>query len=375
MKDLLDILHAARQFRRQGQPFVCITVVKTSGSTYRRPGARMLVSQEGQLTGAVSGGCLEEDVAIRARQTLQEGRPRLVSYDTTSEEDVLWGMGLGCAGVTHLWMEPVQSADDFTPFNWLASVVEENTPAALATVFAASDWAASLAGRRAFLSATGQWHSNIAHRQLEDRLQQLCQAALDRGKTRIETLELQGGSVEMLVEFLHPPVSLTLFGGGHDALPVVELAVRLGWQVTVVDHRPAYARPERFPGARSVVLATPEEVPEKIQLQPASLALIMTHNYLKDQALLRWLLTTPVQYIGLLGPWRRSERLLRELQGEDLRLNRRDRERLFAPVGLDIGAETPEEIALSILAEMQAVIRRRKAGFLRNRKGPIHDVD
>ncbi|RMG60711.1 MAG: XdhC/CoxI family protein [Calditrichaeota bacterium] len=374
MKDLLDILHAARRFRQEGRPFVCVTVVKTSGSTYRRPGARMLVSEDGRLTGAVSGGCLEEDVAVRARQTLQEGRPRLVTYDTTSEEDILWGMGLGCAGVTHLWMEPIVPDTDFSLFDWLGRVIEENTPAALATVFAASGNLSDLSGARGFLTAGGQWESTLSGSPAEEAIRRRCQAALEEGKTRSEKLALEGGKLEMLVEFLHPPVSLTIFGGGHDALPVVALAAQLGWQVTVVDHRPAYACRERFPGAKAVLLAAPEEVPEKIQLQPASLVLLMTHNYLHDKALLRWLLSTPVQYIGLLGPWRRSERLLRELQEEEgLRLSEQDRQRLFAPVGVDIGAETPEEIALSILAEMQAVIRRRNAGFLRERKGPIHE--
>jgi xanthine dehydrogenase accessory factor len=178
---------------------------------------------------------------------------------------------------------------------------------------------------------------------------------------------------EILIEVVRPPPRLLVFGAGPDAVPVVRIAYELGWEVVVVDWRPAYARRESFPEASDVVLCEAEQVGEHVDVDGTSAALVMTHHYLHDRSLLRFLLPSAVRFIGILGPRKRTESLLGDLEEEGLSFSRDQLERLHGPAGLDIGAESPEQIALALLAEIQAVLAGRSGGWLCLRKGPIHD--
>ena len=191
------------------------------------------------------------------------------------------------------------------------------------------------------------------------------------GRTR--HYELTHGKASVLIEPLLPPIALYIFGAGYDAVPLAHLASELGWRVTVADHRPSYARAERFPQAREVLLAQPGHPPDGLAFDSRSVAVIMSHNYLQDQALLQGLIGAPLAYLGVLGPHQRTLRLLADLQKEGVAPTNAQLERIFSPVGLDIGAETAEEIALSILGEIQAVLTGRQGGKLRDHSGPIHD--
>ena len=198
-------------------------------------------------------------------------------------------------------------------------------------------------------------------------------AALHTGRSGTRCYITVGGEVEAFLEALQPPPTLAIFGAGYDALPVAQGAKNLGWRVTVADHRPAYATAERFPSADVVVLATAPASVERMALDARSCALLMTHNYLLDLELLPHLLLSPARYIGVLGPQSRAERLLSDLDRQGWTFSAAQLARLHAPVGLDIGAETPAEIALSILAEIQSVLARRQGGTLRKRPVPIHE--
>ncbi|MGZ5233213.1 MAG: XdhC family protein, partial [Burkholderiales bacterium] len=180
------------------------------------------------------------------------------------------------------------------------------------------------------------------------------------------------GSVEVFLERIEPPTPLVVFGAGHDAIPVVRLAKELGWHVTLVDHRPAYATATRFPVADQIVLSTLADVGSKVMLTEATLALLMTHNYLRDLELLEMLLPSSVRYLGLLGPRRRTDQLLADLQQKGIEPTSDQLGRFYAPVGLDIGSEGPLEVALSVLSEMQAVMTRHPGSHLRDRQRPIH---
>jgi xanthine/CO dehydrogenase XdhC/CoxF family maturation factor len=195
--------------------------------------------------------------------------------------------------------------------------------------------------------------------------------ALEQDRSQVKSYNWAEGYIEVLLEVIQP-VPLLIFGAGYDAIPVARFAKALGWHVTVVDGRPAYAREDQFPDVDSVVLCPPESIRQHLRLNPRTVAIIMTHHYASDLELLRTLLPSPVRYIGILGPKRRTERLLQALQSEGLPITETDLQRVYSPVGLDVGAETPEEIALSILSEIQAVINRRSGDPLRNRKGGIH---
>lgn len=344
MREIGDLIAAWRALP-PGADAVLATVVATSGSTYRRAGARMLLSRDSWLAGSISGGCLEGDVVRTAWERTESG-PALVTYDATADEDIVWGFGLGCNGVVQVLLERLSA--DGGPMKFLAECHELRLPGVLATVV--SD-GSRLGFRYEFMGDFDP--SPVAQR-----------ASLLAGKHEIA----QVGDEVLLFESVLPPRSLTIFGAGHDAVPLVAAAKGLGWHVTVVDWRPAYARADRFPSVDSLVLSRPEAT-GSLALESGSAAVVMTHNYLSDLEILRHLLPGAPTYIGLLGPRRRTDRLLAEL-GTDV--SPFDLTKLRAPIGLDIGADEPDEIALAIVAEIQAFFTSRAAKPLHGFADPLH---
>jgi xanthine dehydrogenase accessory factor len=313
------------------RPSVLATLATVEGSSYRRPGARLLLTADGQRLGSISGGCLEEDVLVRARRVLTGGTTETVVYDTTSENDLVWGVGLGCHGVVR--------------------VVIEKLPARPAWAVAL---AANFAARRPTLLAVG--HTGADPAQLGTRL------------TEIPTVD-PGTFFDLVL----PPPALAIFGAGDDAQPLARLAHELGWHVTVADPRAAFSTTARFPTAQTVIAAPAGDLVGRVAPDAATLAVVMTHHYVHDVPLLRALLPCPLAYLGLLGPRKRAERILADLARDGLTITPEMLARLHAPVGLDLGADSPEQVALAILAEMQAVLARRDARPLRERTRPIHD--
>jgi xanthine dehydrogenase accessory factor len=330
MKELHDILALLDASAPAGA--ILVTLVGVEGSSYRRPGARMLLISEGRRTGSISGGCLEDDVIAQAKEMQASGRAKVVTYDTTSENDLVWGVGLGCHGVVHLLIE------ELPPRPVWADVLRKNilkrVPTELAVVWQGPE------GTRLGTSLAGEVRPEAGLR--------------------------------VFYQTVPPPPSLVVFGAGDDARPLVRFAKGLGWQVNVVDPRPAFATPARFPEADATVVARPEEAVARINPEADSAVVVMTHHYHHDVPLLRALLPRPLAYLGLLGPKKRADRILSDLAANGLTLAPDLRERLHAPVGLDLGADTPEEVALSILAEVQSVLAKRDARPLRERRRPIH---
>ena len=380
MKDLQTILSRAQVLDEAGASYILATVVQTSGSVYRGPGTRMLIEADLQSLGTISGGCLEGDVRENARAVFADGQPRLLHYDATSEDDILWGTGLGCSGTVDVLLERLPSGPLHYP-TFLHGCALENRHGVLVTVFATEGETTAAPGQHLILDERKNALDDIADSELRAIARNAAGemlATLD--DTRLPVVPgctrhcaLTHGKAALLLEPLLPPIALYLFGAGYDAVPLARLAGELGWRVTVADHRPAYARAERFPWARQVLLAQPGRLPEELPFDNRSCAVVMSHNYLQDQALLRDLLDAPLAYLGVLGPHQRTQRLLADLQKEGIAPSDEQVARLFGPVGLDIGAETAEEIALSILGEIQAVLTGRKGGSLRNHPGPIHD--
>lgn len=368
MKELREILTAYEAIHRQGKIAALATVVAVSGSSYRRPGARMLLTADGWVAGGVSGGCLESDVFQRARAVIEVGRPDIVTYDTTEDGDIVFGVGLGCRGVIQILIEPLTGSRP--DFEFLTNLVQKREAGVCATVFRSEGDNPMRLGDRLLLSQTGSVDNGLADEGLAADIRSDAADLLASGKSCVREYAMSGGSVAVFYEMLTPPQPLVVFGAGHDAPPLVRLAKELGWHVTVADARPAYATPERFPEADAVLVCPPEEAAARLSLDARTAVVLMTHNYLHDRALLEQLLPSPVRYLGVLGPKRRMERLLSELPpsavtGEAL-------SRLHSPVGLDIGADTPELIALAIIAGIQAVAAGRRGGFLRDHSGPIY---
>lgn len=378
MNEVKALVEAFDEAHIRGERCALATVVSVEGSSYRRPGARMLVREDGTSTGTISAGCLEADVIEHAKSVIKAGAAKLVKYDTASTSDEMaWGLGLGCNGIVRVLVEPLTPVSSYVEA--LRRSCDANTdafPLVVATVY--QDLRAGAArvaiGARLFIDEDGE----VDRENLSDEI-----ASLIEGDVRLTGLaestgtrfyEFAGGSLEVLVETLLPPVQLVIFGAGQDALPIVELARGLGWQTEVVD---PHARPislSRFAVADKVTLARPEEVGSRVKVMPRTLTLLMSHNYSNDLELLRFLLASPARYIGVMGPRDRTERMLSELAANErtFRLEETDLTRLHAPVGLDIGANASAEIAVSIVAEMRAVLDSRRGGMLRERRGSIH---
>jgi len=368
MKELREILDAYETIRRQGRAAALATVVAVSGSSYRRPGARMLLTSDGGVVGGVSGGCLESDVFARARTVMEAGRPDVVTYDTTEDGDIVFGVGLGCRGVIQILIEPLTGSRP--DFEFLAALAGRREAGVCATVFRSEGDARAGLGDRLLLSQTGSVYDGLADAGLAARVQLDAEEVLASGRSCLREYPMPSGSVAVFLEAIAPPQSLVVFGAGHDAPPLVRLAKELGWHVTVADARPAYATAERFPQADVVLICPPDEAALRLPLDARTAVVLMTHNYLQDRALLEQLLPSLIRYLGVLGPKRRMEGLFSELPPSTV--TDETLSRLHSPVGLDIGADTPELIALAIIAGIQAVAAGRPGGFLRDRSGPIY---
>jgi xanthine dehydrogenase accessory factor len=373
MKELQNIIKAFEQCKQNGQQTALATVVKTTGSVYRRPGARMLLTDDGQMIGAISGGCLESNVFERSQPLMfYSGEPLVVQYDMTSSEDIVWGFGLGCNGVVDVLIESLSDASASNQLEFISECFLQNQLGAIATIFSVKGETQVKIASRLFLKQDGAVTTNIKDSELTQKVLQDVQQVLKNGRSRVESYSLVNGNVEVLLEVIQPPLPLLVFGTGHDAIPVVDCAKQLGWHVTVIDNRPGYTTRDRFPKADDIIFCEPENLEAHLSFNLRMVAVVMTHKYLQDLELLRTLLLSPLQYIGLLGPKTRREKLLQDLQASGFRPTPDQLYRLYGPVGLDIGANTPEEIALSIVAEIQAIVAHRDGSSLRERTLPIH---
>ena len=331
------------------------TVVRISGSAYRRPGARLLVSEEGAAWGGVSGGCLEVDVRERALEAMRSGTACLRHYDTGAEADSVWGLGLGCEGAVDVLVQPVEGAFRDEVVARARELMAARLPFALATAISGPRM-----GRAALWSRGGlAW--SCGDPEVDAVLEQTAPELVERGSGMV----LEQGPSEVFVEVLIPPPHLLVFGAGDDALPLVRLATAVGFDATVIDHRPGMLTADRFPAPAQLALRRPEEGLQGMEPSRRHYAVVQTHSLAHDRRWVQALLRSPVPYLGLLGPRTRREELLQQL-GEN------SADRLYAPVGIDVGADGPEQVAVSIVAELLAVQSGRSPRHLRDRAGAIH---
>ncbi len=317
---------------------VLATLVTVEGSSYRRPGARLLLKPDGTRIGSISGGCLEEDVLARAQGVAKTGQAEVVVYDTTSENDLVFGVGLGCHGVVQVLLErlPARPA-------WAVAVAENlvrGQPTSL-----------TVRWRHPDAAALGTHLDEVGDRP---------------GRRPGPTTEA------VFCDVVKPAPQLIIFGAGDDAQPLLRMVKEFGWRVTVADPRAAFVTRERFPLADNLVSAPAASLVDRVAPEAQALAVIMTHHYVHDLPILRDLLGRPLAYLGVLGPKKRAQKMLEDLSAEGRVPTPEQRARLHTPVGLDLGGDTPETVALSIVAEMQSVLHGRDGKPLRHRTGPIH---
>ncbi len=372
MNELQAILEGFESSQKSGEITFLATVVKTQGSTYRRPGAKMLIANTGRMIGTISAGCLENEVFQHTQQRMSDGEPIVVSYDNTASEDILWGFGLGCNGIVQVLLERLERESTPNAIAFTQECFHKKHLGIIATVFAFEGAVNVKLGSRLLLYPNGKIITDIKDPNLIPSLIADSQAAFTNQKSSVNNYQLPLGSAEVFIEVIQPPTPLVIFGAGYDAVPVAQFAQALGWDVTVVDCRANEATKERFPASCDVILSRREIVDKQVFIDDYTVAVVMTHNYLDDLEILKMLLSSPARYIGVLGPKLRTERFLEDLHLQGIVYTTEQLKRLHGPIGIDIGADTPEGIAIAIIAEIQAVLTNRSGSFLRNRHQPIH---
>ena len=328
------------------ESLVLVTIIATEGSTYRKPGAMMLISHDQQFEGMISGGCLEGDLLHHATEVFSTGQPKFVTYDMHAGDDLVWSLGLGCDGIIHLMLQRLNSELDFGFLGRLEASHAKRC-AVLLALTTGPDAGLPVAAW-ALLDSAGKV---AGENSLQGLLKESAQPLWPDWRYRRLNSDEDGRDGELMLINIPPPIRVLVCGAGPDAVPVAQALCHLDWQVVVVDHRPSYAKPERFPDQCRVLTGRPETLSEIVGLDEIDAAVVMSHHLENDSVYLAQLAARNMAYIGCLGPRSRSQRL-KEMAGCP-------HQKVFGPVGLDIGAELPESIALSLVAEIHAVLNQR----------------
>ena len=331
----------------------------------------MLITDDGRWVGSISGGCLEGDALRKARTVMTSGTPMTVTYDTREESNQNLGIGLGCNGVIDVLIEPIDSNNKENPVAKFGSLLNTPLPLALATIFDGSDYV----GEKLMLTDSGDVISTFTNKSLATSVLKDLKNLFETKKSVATKYIVEGIDMDVFIELVQPSLSLIIFGGGFDARPVSELAKSLGWNVSVTDECVAHIAPIFFPTADKLSLCQREFIDRDFEITPYTACVLMSHNYDYDRDVLKKLLKTNTPYIGILGPRKRFDKMLIEFNSQGVKLTDQDFQRIHSPIGLDIGAEAPDEIALSIISEIQSKFSNRSGGFLKYHAGPIHQRD
>lgn len=366
-QETLEILQRVAALTAAGQQSAVACVVQIAGSAYRRPGARFLIAPDGSTLGGISGGCLEEDVRQTGLATMDTGECRLLHYETGDDDDPLWGLGLGCNGEVDVLVTPTTRAGVAEALGRFQHMLSGDTAFAVITLLGGAGTTDSPLDGRIFIPGDGAGadanrEPGTGDAELDEALLAAAAEALAEGRSQLVEVQETRAFIEIFV----PPPLLVLCGASDDAMPMVAFAAQVGFRVVVVDHRPAYLTTERFPAAWRLIQARPEDEGEAIPATADTFVVLKTHNLVRDKAWAHRFLAAPVAYLGLLGPRARCEEIADEAPPDQ-------RHRIFGPVGLDLGAEGPEQVGMAVIAQVLAVRAGRPPGHLKDREAPIHD--
>lgn len=362
MKETDQIVKAFHEASRLGKKTALATVVHVAGSSYRRPGARMLVTEDGKITGAISGGCLEGDALRKAVLAISQNKNKLVVYDTTDEDDAKLGIQLGCNGIVSILFEPIDPAQPQHAISILENIVSRRSPDTIITGY-------SVNGMEHF--GTRQ-PAGFPADEGNHLLTTLSEQSIDTAESRHTELMIQGNRQVFFIGYYQPAISLVIVGAGNDAMPLAAIAEQLGWKLVLADGRNTHANKQRFPSADKIIVAKPETAVSQLVIDKRTAIVLMTHNYNYDIEMLSLLLGSDANYIGLLGPASKRERIFEEIKKRGIVFSEPEKNRVYGPTGLDIGAETSEEIALSIASEIMSVMKNKMPIHLREKQEAIH---
>lgn len=369
MKEIDDIIQAYEKASAQKTKTALATVVHVEGSSYRRPGARMLVTETGELTGAISGGCLEGDALRKALLAIHEDRNKLVTYDTNNEDDAQFGVQLGCNGIIHILFEPIHEEAQQNPIALLKKAATERSSSAIVTLFSLiqkenQPGTSYLLNDREAVVNDSKPDLNLPLHMPDD-----VQTALSTQTSIVKHYEKD---LIGFIEIVEPKLSLIIFGAGNDVIPLTKMANILGWNTTIIDGRHTHVNRQRFPLAQRTLISKPESALDELTIDNRTAFVLMTHNYNYDLEVLNQLSTKNCSYIGILGPKKKFLRMIDDLADKGCKTPLSIMENIYSPVGIDIGAETADEIALSIISEIKAVFSSSNARFLRDKTESIH---
>jgi len=363
MQEIEQIVHAFKIAKKQGKKAALATVVHVTGSSYRRPGARMLVTEDGVMTGAISGGCLEGDALRKAVLAISQEKNKLVIYDTTDEDDAKLGIQLGCNGIVSILFEPIIDTSNNHPINALENAIAKRKPTIIITSFS-QDQQMHLG---TFSEST---IPSIIKKKLANELLEV----MESGVSLYKDLLIEDQLHHCFLEYCPPAISLFVVGAGNDAIPLIKFANILGWETHLMDGRHTHANLKRFPSVTNILVGKPLELIPTMTIDARTAFILMTHNYNYDLKMLECLQGKGFGYIGLLGPMAKRERMFEELNQKAVVFTNAEKEKIFGPTGLDLGAERAEEIALSICSEVMSVMNKKSAIKLREKTGPIHKL-
>ena len=344
------LLEAFERWSADGSSLVLASVYETQGSTYSKAGAQMLINGDGDFQGMLSGGCLEGDLAERARAVLQSGEPQAVTYDLGLNDDELWGLGVGCDGLMRIFLQPLTARNQYQPFAAIAEALRGDNAQAAALVIESG--IEDLAPGSSMVTVDGDVRFTDMPEPVASETRSPVGVTLLEGESAVKAIKVGAASARCLFVALVPPPAILVLGAGLDAGPVLRFASELGWRVTVQDHRPAYIESGNFEAAEQVLCVPVDELSTTLDLGRYSAAIVMSHHLVSDRSYLGQLAKTDMSYIGLLGPVDRRRRLLDDLGELAVRLEGR----LHGPAGLPLGGRGPAPIALSIIAEMHQVL-------------------
>ncbi|MFB6299213.1 MAG: XdhC family protein [Halobacteriales archaeon] len=362
-----EVLASIREILDEGRDAVLATVIGVEGSAYRRPGAKMIVDDETGALGSITAGCLEDEVFELASEVLADGSPRVETYDLMEDEDDVWGLGVGCNGIIDILLEPLDAS-----YEPAIEAIEANERIGVITVV---DGDEATTGSRAYYRPgegltveTGTFPNWLL-----DALADPAATLVEDGGSDTIRIETEAGSAEVFIDGLEPAPELVVLGTGHDVGPVVELGAKNDFRTTVIGFRGAADLEDRFPHADAIKRTSPANLADIHDFGPDTYVVVMTHNFIDDRLAIDALVDTDVAYIGLMGPHDRFEEMLEDFAEEGRTFTEDELDRIYTPIGIDLGGGSPYQIATSIVAEVLAVANDRTPKHLRVREGPIHD--
>ncbi|MEA5458444.1 XdhC family protein [Arcicella sp. LKC2W] len=369
MKEIRNIIETYQKIDFSRQKAALATVVRVEGSSYRRTGARMLITDSGEWIGGISGGCLEGDALKRAKLAMAQGKPTIVTYDTTDDDPYQIGVGLGCNGIIDVLLTPLDFKNENNAVLTLQSCINSRTPNVVLSVTSLKGKFEQFSLGQTFRFDNAEnFSQKFSNSEIVNDLLHEIENCFSSEKSTSQIYKTEQGEIKFFIEVIIPSTHLLIYGGNYDIYPMVKLAKEIGWKVSVICN-PLKVHKYLLDMADEVI---DREKSQNLTIDPYTVALLMAHDYETDFRNMKNLIKTNIKYIGMLGPKKRTDKMFVKLTEDGTPISDEDLARIATPVGLDIGATTPEEIAISIIAEIKTFFSGRDGSRLTFREGAIY---